>query len=1682
MAKQQILWTVLPHGRQGDGPHGGKWRVSIVVSPRLTPEQADEQRVGAFDDWRDWPATLAQVEWALDIAGSTVALQVVTPAGLAPDAALWRQLVPESLPVAGFQFLDVSRVNLRSWPVRNVLGFVRRHYTSLSAQATAEHPVLLPWRQADPALKGMLAEAGTRTRGIALGERKIELPEPGFGRFHERGDDGSRGRHERLVDAAVFNEQSCVKAPVRIPGRGEPRTGRFPLRALPPDWEDPALIESGAIDVPAADRARRAQLMRQFSGPTEYALWQGDRFYRRTVATAAQLAQRRPDLAGGRPPLAAPEFDFHQRLASWGDHPNLLRRLGLVIDCVLEDGAPLDALLQGQDSALGTMRLRMRRAPPGVQAASVLPASAWAIQGKRFFMRPRTDDHAGGLLRLERADDRYAGGDPRERSPFDVFQLDPDGAALKTINFTLTAQNLVARNLELGADGKVTYTTGDRQPVAALRSGGLGVSRHGRAGQVGMAAADAAQVHAAIGTGGGTPPVVLHAEDVLRGWRVDVRDEADGRWRSLCARQGDYAALPPAAGQEPLPLELPADEGYVKGPSTTSDPDRPDDHYLHETLFRWTGWSLAVPRPGRTLRERTQPGTGLQSEEIVEPHDMPPAAQGNGLRVRLRPLPGTLPRLRFGQAYRLRARMVDLAGNSLALDDPTLAPEEQATDAVAYGRFEPLDPPALALRHRLSEGESLERMVLRSNHDRSTADYTADIHGALASFYDNPDVSYRAEGERHAVPPKAAQQMCELHGMFDEAIGSGDAARIRQAYAVAGRESGSLMHPVPGAELELVTPAAAGARATVQAGAGDPGAVIAPPEQADPERDRFAAGQYLLHREALVPVPYLPDPACGGLALHGVPGMAALVDGKPLHWLAPGLPGVLIGAGLRAALVAATQQWVLLVDMDADPGDDPGERRAQDWPQDVRSLRLVLAEQPDEVATPPCGPAHTASQAPQWDAQASVLTLFLPKGHVTRLRYASFVHDRMVGHFALPNWHDAAGAAQLRAEALAGANWMLTPWRSLVLVHATQQPVCEPWLEHLSVQRDEGATHADLLARRVHLHGPSTGKFEIVAEWDEWIDDPLADDPAAPGPRRVRHEAQLSEIRLDENHANVFLLQEAVRRQRQFTPVGGQVLEADLQQRPAAPGNRHDFGDTRFRFVRYRLRATTRFREYLPPKLFAQGERITRLGPVNEEDRVRVPTVLGRPLAEDAGAPVLRAEPDAADALAGTVVPASAPPLPPELVYTVPTFRWERPPAQGGVVSSTRHGNGLRVYLDRPWFSSGDGELLGVVLRADGGAFGAIEPELLPFVTQWGQDPLWDATGPRTSARVADFPAAVASEAVSLAERPGSAVHVVGHRVHFDAVRQLWWADIELDPGLAYMPFVRLALVRYQPHALPGARISRVVLDEFAQVLPRRRAVLRRTGATLQLDVRGTVPARGPMRRSNPGGQEESEYADISFIPPPGAQLESGRNRMELVLQTRPQELDSDLAWEDHLLLHSALAEPGRALVPRAEGLHVQRVEEAPLTRRTRSGRTLRFDRLVQRDELPDAGRLLEPAAGATGGPGQRGGDAGDGAGQGAVRGTVTGKVVGKVAGKVAGGVAGSIGRGPIGLPQIDPPVFSLTATLPALPAGRQGRLMLREFERFYTDRTVPEVRAGAPRRRVVVEERLVYAEVFALD
>ncbi len=894
---------------------------------------------------------------------------------------------------------------------------------------------------------------------------------------------------------------------------------------------------------------------------------------------------------------------------------------------------------------------------------------------------------------------------------------------------------------------------------------------------------------------------------------------------------------------------------------------------------------------------------------------------------------------------------------------PRLDPLEGASDAVGYWRFEPVDPPALVHRARVSEGEQLERMVIRSNYNATPDAYLASADFTTAAALPaSQDFDYAAVNQRHFVPPKSSQLQCETHGAFDPYFA--DWQKIKQGYAIGAREAGTLYDDLPGSQVSLITPTALDNIATT--------ATIPPalPDAENPVGDRLSGGQYVIHAEAQVTTPYLPDVAADGVALRAAPGHS--------------LPGVTGPADLGPSCVirlSATHELVILV------------RHGKDWP-DTLGFRLILAERAAALTEMPCAEVFLDPGAPKWDEDARTLTLFVSKGRIERLVYSSFADPHLIRSFGVPHWTGSGpGYDFCAATAQMGCNWMITPFRPLVLVHAVQAPLCLPEMIVLNANRGPGDQTAILSCRTIRLHGPSSGKFEIEAAWHEWVDDIQKDKP-----ERVPMSGQLGEVRLSENHANQFILAQAVNDQ--------------LADPSAARGDRHQLGDTRFRLIEYRTRATTRFREYLPPSIYADPAKVTRLGPIAEGQGFALPPE------DDAAAPIL---PDPGGSTAQTLVLASAPPADPRVLYVVPTFRWTSSTSHG-TQDSTRLGNGLRVWLDRPWFSSGDGEMIGVVTWAEAAKFDEVPAPMQALVTQWGMDPLWDTALPKALSRATDFTARVITDTVTLQEQgnSGHAMQIVAHRVHWDDTRRLWYCDIELDPGTSYMPFVRLALVRYQPNALQTAKVSKVVLCDYAQVLPRRRAVVTQTGAAVSAELHGPAPQFGPMKFPL-----DTKYQNISF---PNLESETGRNRVELVLQTRDPAIDSDLAWQDKtILISEVVAGPAPAgVVPLIQPATPQSVTRAAATRtvETRASGTVNLATSVDRGSLLTPGLSTFPFT-------------------------------------------------------LDPAFWSGKATLPAGSGPR--RLMLREFERFYSDHVLPEHTGNRTDQRRVIEERLVYASIIEI-
>ncbi len=268
-----------------------------------------------------------------------------------------------------------------------------------------------------------------------------------------------------------------------------------------------------------------------------------------------------------------------------------------------------------------------------------------------------------------------------------VTDLDVDGAAMKFVEFSRIFDQLFTSPSE-----PASAIAPEATAPPALHGAGLTVLVEGRdADLADQLEADARHVAGVDQSGTPLPAAVLDAAHLVRGYRVDVGvvDDAMGRvarWYPLCARTGSYAIRRP--GKPPVTIDAGPDEGHVKASTLTQDRTDERHHYVHQALF---GWSLAAPPPGRTIGEDNLP-------QVPEP-DLSPDFP---LDTTFRPRRGSLPALRYGR-YRLRAPLVDLAGNGPGIDADT--PPSAVTQALTYGRWEPVPPPAVVPRWPFLEGE-----------------------------------------------------------------------------------------------------------------------------------------------------------------------------------------------------------------------------------------------------------------------------------------------------------------------------------------------------------------------------------------------------------------------------------------------------------------------------------------------------------------------------------------------------------------------------------------------------------------------------------------------------------------------------------------------------------------------------------------------------------------------------------------------------------------------------------------------------------------------------------------------------------------------------------------------------------------------------------------------------------------
>ncbi|GAA1287671.1 hypothetical protein [Saccharothrix xinjiangensis] len=242
-----------------------------------------------------------------------------------------------------------------------------------------------------------------------------------------------------------------------------------------------------------------------------------------TFLQAERFHRRRPPIVGDLPPLPAPEPDFHQVVAMTREHHHLQRLLGLVLDLGSTDPVLLGLARGNEQVTRVRVVTDLKPLLGSADAVHVRPTMRCRIgkgaRGHVFTATPQDTDSdlRDGLLRV---------GDPDR---FAVVQVDPDSAAPAVREFADTVTRL---RVERGGQvRKRSASTPDEQALPVLRTAGFSVGRLSRAARL-AAKVDRGRAvdEAAFGPGGDeiTDDIALNADDVVRGYRWDVRDENGG--------------------------------------------------------------------------------------------------------------------------------------------------------------------------------------------------------------------------------------------------------------------------------------------------------------------------------------------------------------------------------------------------------------------------------------------------------------------------------------------------------------------------------------------------------------------------------------------------------------------------------------------------------------------------------------------------------------------------------------------------------------------------------------------------------------------------------------------------------------------------------------------------------------------------------------------------------------------------------------------------------------------------------------------------------------------------------------------------------------------------------------------------------------------------------------------------
>ena len=1435
MEQEYFILCALPYTLRASA----SFHVSLFVAPTI--QAGGTTLLGDWPLFRDWAQHVrSEISITLsDQNGPIACSPLLDPV----DPDLWRAVFPADLAVRSQQVPRWEDRHWRSFSARTVMDIARGIHIATMLASPADPPAPAAHPLSDLLMR--YAVQHEFLTGTGRGERSRR-------KFDAR-------RMTQLLDGIVESGESLAVIERMVAGEV--------------DWMHKLALE--------LHRCRR--------------------FYERPESQEPYRARPDPEAQPARPDL--PDSEFHERCAFLGDHPAMLRRLGLVIDLIVDDPARM------ADSRWLSARLDIR----GNADACRTTRLACARAGDDLVAAPTGSDWQDGALTL---------GDEKR---FSVLPIDADGSALKVERLIWTLPNLL-------------FSEANQDPVNAatpsLRSPGFTIAAASQGVAIQHRLARQQQLEAGLADGSVQD---LAAEDVMRGFRVEVWDDHSGRWASLHQRLA--GASVPGFGDVYSGF---AEQGFIQGTAAHETPGTAKAPiHIHEALFGWEGWSLSARRPGNRIRH-------LNGEEIVEPDEPEsPERLVHPVLFASEVAPGTLPRLRYGRSYSFRAWGVDLAGNSrphsmghtpLLPVPPVLIPGAGQGTSAPFSLLDtpvlrtaiaasiarrdempaaaPEDPESILGEIGEAGHEILDQLRQRRLGSRQERRPSFSIRDALNEQVATV-VSDRTQPLWSAPDKEESDALARVMAAHAADLTAGDAEEIQI------RSSRTVTRPSPFLRWEPVSSPALVPRRRYTEGESlrvlvirsgvtqDPATLdikLADPDQfAAAANEKLTAAGYHGTCERHLAPPKISqiqaelhgkfDAAIGssdpadhrkmlGWALRengtfqdidradidnppnriAQPGIAIVHVGQPTTELKvlPLAPGEPLAPGQTVIhdvdelglpyLPDPLARGISLAFHDAGkPGFIPFPFGAEvftaaypgDWPE-IEPFRLVLK-----------GASRLAA-----DLSGRTLSIMLPPGDIQRFRLASSVTKE--GLNLLGPWRslpEGVRAADGVAEAAAdGLLWGLTPFEEVMLVHAVDRPVEAPRCIKLTPIRAEGSTSAWLIGA-VDVHGGSTDSLSLEADWTDVVDDlslpHWQEQPATTTAYRMP-------IRPYEDIALLWLQNQ----QHDLEGVGPVDFHSSL----------HEFGDTRHRLVQYRFRASTRFREYFPDSLLTPAD-------------PPAPDVPDQPL-------------DDGQSVVGPAImvsiPSSARPAPPLIHSVIPLFRWSAAnEAEQPLAWHHERRAGVRIYLQRPWYSSGEGEMLAVLLARSGDR----DASGSAFVSQWGSDPLW-AGAPINQRELSLLQlddllhmsgfddrtkAAQPSQPVNLplSALPGSpVVTAVGYQPIYNEERELWYVDCAINPGNHFWPFVRLAVARYQPESVAGCHLSAPVRCDFVQLPPERIASVSRTDEShVRVLVRGQV---GMRAQTTSGDVPLAQFA------------EAVRKDRRLVarLQKRDPAIQSDLGWE----------------------------------------------------------------------------------------------------------------------------------------------------------------------------------------